>query len=191
MILETSRLILRRWREADSEPFYRINSDPRVMEFFPACLTHAESDALIARADAHFEKHGFGPFAVEMRDGGKLAGFVGLFIPRFEAHFTPCVEIGWRLAPEYWNQGFATEAATRVLRLAFDELGLDEVISFTVPANLPSRRVMEKLSMAYTGEFDHPGLPEGHPLRRHVLYRKPKDRPKDSQSLAAQALRSK
>jgi RimJ/RimL family protein N-acetyltransferase len=172
MILETSRLILRRWREADSEPFHRINSDPRVMEFFPACLTRAESDALIARAEAHFEKQGFGPFAVETRDGGNLAGFVGLSIPRFEAHFTPSVEIGWRLAAEYWNQGLATEAATRVLRLAFDELGLHELVSFTVPANLRSRRVMEKLGMKYSGEFNHPELPEGHPLRRHVLYRK-------------------
>ncbi|HEY7389476.1 MAG TPA: GNAT family N-acetyltransferase [Bryobacteraceae bacterium] len=186
MILETSRLILRRWREADFEPFYRINSDPRVMEFFPACLTRAESDALIARAEAHFEKHGFGPFAVETRAGGNLAGFVGLFIPRFEAHFTPCVEIGWRLAPEFWNQGLATEAALRVLRLGFDELGLNELVSFTVPANLRSRRVMEKLGMSYFGEFDHPELTEGHPLRRHVLYRKSKDRPKDRRSAPGQ-----
>jgi RimJ/RimL family protein N-acetyltransferase len=182
MILETPRLILRRWRDADSEPFYNINSDPRVMEFFPACLTRTESDALIAKAEAHFEKHGFGPFAVETRAGGNLAGFVGLFIPQFEAHFTPCVEIGWRLAPEYWNQGLATEAATRVLRLAFDELQLDEVVSFTVPANLRSRRVMEKLGMMYSGEFDHPEVPVGHRLRRHVLYRKSKDRPKDSEA---------
>lgn len=189
MILETSRLILRRWREADSEPFYRMNSDPRVMEFFPACLTRAESDALIARAEAHFEKHGFGPFAVETRDGGYLAGFVGLMIPAFEAHFTPCVEIGWRLAHGCWNQGLATEAATHVLRLAFDELGLYDVVSFTVPANLRSRRVMEKLGMTYSGEFDHPGLAEGHPLRRHVLYRKSKDRPKDSRNFPAQGLR--
>jgi RimJ/RimL family protein N-acetyltransferase len=188
MILETPRLILRRWREADSEPFFRINSDPRVMEFFSACLTRAESDALIATAEAHFEKHSFGPFAVETRDGGRLAGFVGLFIPQFAAHFTPCVEVGWRLAPEYWNQGLATEAATRVLQLAFEGMGLDEVVSFTVPANLRSRRVMEKLGMTHSGEFDHPGLPEGHPLRRHVLYRKSKDRPKDSRNSADPAL---
>jgi RimJ/RimL family protein N-acetyltransferase len=172
MILETPRLILRRWRESDSEPFYCINSDPRVMEFFPACLARAESDALIATAETHFETHGFGPFAAELRDGGALAGFVGLMIPQFEAHFTPCVEIGWRLAAEHWNQGLATEGANAILRLAFEKLELREVVSFTVPANARSRRVMEKLGMTYSGEFNHPRLPEGHALRPHVLYRK-------------------
>jgi RimJ/RimL family protein N-acetyltransferase len=170
--LETPRLILRRWREADREPFFRINSDPLVMEFFPACLTREESDALIGRAEAHFEKHGFGPFAAELRETGELVGFVGLMTPEFEAYFTPCVEIGWRLGARHWNQGIATEGAEAVLRLAFGGLGLQEIAAFTVPANVRSRRVMEKLSMFYDGEFDHPRLPEGHPLRRHVLYRK-------------------
>ncbi|HEY1239595.1 MAG TPA: GNAT family N-acetyltransferase [Bryobacteraceae bacterium] len=170
--IETPRLTLRRWKESDQEPFFRINSDPRVMEFFPACLTRQESDALIGRADGHFERHGFGPFAAESRSTGELAGFVGLYIPEFEAHFTPCVEIGWRLGPAYWNQGLATEGAEAVLRFAFGELGLREIVSFTVPANLRSRRVMEKLGMIYDCEFDHPRLPEGHRLRRHVLYRK-------------------
>ena len=170
--LETPRLRLRRWRESDREPFYRINSDPRVMEFFPACLTRDESDGLIARAEAHFATHGFGPFAAELRASGELAGFVGLSVPRFEAYFTPCVEVGWRLGADHWNQGLATEGAEEVLRLAFGELGLRAVVSFTVPANRRSRRVMEKLGMTYSGDFDHPGLPEGHRLRRHVLYRK-------------------
>ncbi|HLK50865.1 MAG TPA: GNAT family N-acetyltransferase [Bryobacteraceae bacterium] len=172
LTLDTPRLRLRRWRESDREPFYRINSDPRVMEFFPACLTREESDALIARAEAHFQEHGFGAFAAEIKANGELAGFVGLMIPRFEAYFTPCVEIGWRLGADYWNQGLATEGAEAVLRMAFDELRLREVVSFTVPANLRSRRVMEKLRMKYDGAFDHPGLPEGHRLRPHVLYRK-------------------
>ena len=170
--IETPRLTLRRWRESDREPFFRMNSDPRVMEYFPACLTREESDGLIARAEAHFERHGFGPFAAESRSTGEVAGFVGLFIPEFETHFTPCVEIGWRLGAAYWNQGLATEAAEAVMRLAFGELELGEVVSFTVPANLRSRRVMEKLGMTYDCEFDHPRLPEGHRLRRHVLYRK-------------------
>src|SRR5690348_16434672 len=134
--IETPRVALRRWRESDREPFFRMNSDPRVMEFFPACLTREESDRLIARAEAHFERHGFGPFAAELRGNGELAGFVGLFVPEFDAHFTPCVEIGWRLGVAYWNQGLATEAAEAVLRLAFGELGLGEVVSFTAPANL-------------------------------------------------------
>jgi RimJ/RimL family protein N-acetyltransferase len=170
--LETARLRLRRWRESDREPFYRMNSDPRVMEFFPACLSREESDALIERAEAHFETHGFGPFAAELRATGEFAGFIGLFIPQFEAYFTPCVEIGWRLAAEFWNQGLATEGATEALHLAFGPLGMREIVSFTVPANLRSRRVMEKLGLAYDGEFDHPRLPEGHKFRRHVLYRK-------------------
>jgi RimJ/RimL family protein N-acetyltransferase len=171
--LETSRLLLRRWQESDREPFYRLNSDPRVMEFFPACLTREESDALVARADAHFETHGFGPCAVELRQTGEFAGFIGLMVPRFESWFTPCVEIGWRLGQSHWNQGFATEGAKAVLEYAFGPLGLREVVSFTVPGNLPSRRVMEKLGLVYAGEFDHPELPDGHSLRRHVLYRSP------------------
>ncbi len=170
--LKTARLMLRRWKESDREPFHRINSDPRVMEFFPACLSREQSDGLIARAEAHFEAHGFGPFAAELCASGELAGFVGLMIPRFEAYFTPCVEIGWRLGFPFWNQGLATEAAQAVLGFAFGELGIEEIVSFTVPGNVRSRRVMEKLGMAYDGEFDHPSLPEGHPLRRHVLYRK-------------------
>jgi len=172
LAIETPRLTLRRWRESDHEPFVRINCDPRVMEFFPACLTREESDGLIARAEAHFEQHGFGPCAAELRGTGELAGFVGLMVPEFEAHFTPCVEIGWRLGAAYWNQGLATEGAEALLKFAFGELGLGEVVSFAVAENLRSRRVMEKIGMTYDCDFEHPRLPEGHPLRRHVLYRK-------------------
>lgn len=170
--LETSRLILRRWKEADREPFYRINSDPRVMEFFPACLTRDESDAVIGRINMHFDKHGYGAFAAELRSTGELIGYVGLWIPAFEAYFTPCVEIGWRLHADHWNQGLATEGAEAVLRYAFGELGLPEIVAYTVPANLRSRRVMDKLGMTYEREFDHPLVADGHPLRRHLLYRK-------------------
>jgi RimJ/RimL family protein N-acetyltransferase len=169
--LQTERLILRGWKEADREPFARINADPRVMQHFPACLTRAESDALIDRFEAHFEAHGFGLFATELRATGELVGFIGLAIPQFEAYFTPCVEIGWRLGAVHWNQGLATEGARAVLRYAFDVLRLSELVSLAVAANLPSRRVMEKLGMTYEGEFEHPRLPEGHPLRRHVIYR--------------------
>jgi RimJ/RimL family protein N-acetyltransferase len=173
-VLETERLILRRWREADRAPFAEVNADPRVMQYFPACLTRAESDALIDRIEAHFDAHGFGLFAAELRAMGELAGFIGLAIPQFEAEFTPCVEIGWRLGAAHWNQGLATEGARAVLRFAFETVRLPEVVSFAVAANLPSRRVMEKLGMTYTGDFDHPKLPQGHPLRRHVLYRCPR-----------------
>ncbi len=170
----TARLRLRRWRDADREPFARINADPEVMRHFPAPLSRAESDALVDRAEAHFAAHGFGLWAAELRATGQLAGYIGLVVPNFEAHFTPAVEIGWRLDSALWNQGLATEGAREVLRYAFEELRLPEVVSFTVPGNLASRRVMEKIGLALdpAGDFDHPRLPEGHPLRRHVLYRK-------------------
>jgi len=172
-MLETQRLILRRWRETDREPFAQMNADPRVMQFMPARLSREESDRMVNRIEKHFDERGFGLFAVEVREGQSFVGFVGLAVPNFETHFTPCVEIGWRIAADYWNRGFATEGAKRVLSYSFDTLGLDEVVSFTVPANLPSRRVMEKIGMhrAPEDDFDHPRIPEGHPLRRHLLYR--------------------
>jgi RimJ/RimL family protein N-acetyltransferase len=172
-VITTARLLLRQWRESDREPFARMNADPRVMEFYPARLSRAESDAAADRIAAHFERRGFGLFAAELLGNGAFAGYIGLSVPGFEAHFTPCVEIGWRLAAEYWGQGLATEGAAAALSYGFEALKLDEIVSFTVPANVRSRRVMEKNGMRYdaAGDFDHPNLPEGHPLRRHVLYR--------------------
>jgi ribosomal-protein-alanine N-acetyltransferase len=171
--IETPRLTLRKWTAADRESFARMNADARVMEHFPAVLTAQESDAGVDRIEAHFARHGFGLFAAELRATGRFIGFIGLSVPRFEAHFTPCVEIGWRVAFDYWGQGLATEGAREVLRYGFDMLGLREVVSFTVTANLRSRRVMERIGMTHdpTDDFDHPLLPDGHPLRRHVLYR--------------------
>jgi len=175
-MLKTPRLILRPLRESDREPLYAMNSDPRVMEHFPACLTREENDAMIGRIQAHYARNGFGPLAAEIRDTGEFAGFVILMIPAFEAHFTPCVEIGWRFAAAYWNQGLPTEGARALMRFGFDELKLDEIVSFAVRDNWPSRRVMEKLGMTFDCEFDHPRIPEGHRLRRHLLYRKAADR---------------
>jgi RimJ/RimL family protein N-acetyltransferase len=171
--LVTARLLLRRWREEDREPFYRINSDPRVMAHFPACLTRAESDATVERIESHFDRHGFGLWAAELIRTGELAGYVGLSKPRFEAHFTPCVEIGWRLGAGFWGQGLATEGAREAMRFGFKTAQLGEIVSFTVAANVRSIRVMEKLGMRHdpADDFDHPALAEGHPLRRHVLYR--------------------
>lgn len=171
--LETERLLLRAWRDDDREPFAALNADPRVMEYMPGCLSRQESDALADRIAAHLRQNGFGLFATELRDARKFIGFIGLSVPSFQAHFTPCVEIGWRLAAEYWNNGLATEGARAAVRYAFNTLHLDELVSFTVPANAPSRRVMEKIGMTHNPEddFDHPNLPAGHPLRRHVLYR--------------------
>lgn len=171
--MRTDRLILRRWRDSDREPFARLNADPRVMEFFPKPLSTEESNAGVDRVEAHFEKHGFGLYAAERIEDGAFIGFIGLAIPGFTAPFTPCVEIAWRLAAEYWGQGYATEGARAAVWHAFEELGLKELVSFTVPANVRSRRVMEKLGMTRSAaeDFDHPDIPEGHPLRRHVLYR--------------------
>jgi RimJ/RimL family protein N-acetyltransferase len=172
--LQTERLLLRRWRDSDREPFAHINADPRVMEYFPATLTREESSALIDRIEAYFAERAWGPWAAELRMTGELIGFIGLSVPAFEAPFTPCVEIGWRLAAEHWGKGLATEGALAALHYGFTELHLPEIVSFTTVANLPSRRVMEKLAMTHNpaDDFDHPGLPDGHPLGPHVLYRK-------------------
>lgn len=171
--LRTGRLSLRRWRSADREPFAAMNSDPRVTEFLPTVLTREMSDAFIARAEAHFEEHGFGLWAIEIPGVVPFAGFVGISRPRFDAHFQPSVEIGWRLAADYWGRGYATEGARAALEFGFDAIGLPAIVSFTVPANMRSRHVMEKIGMTRdpADDFDHPLLPEGHPLRRHVLYR--------------------
>jgi RimJ/RimL family protein N-acetyltransferase len=173
LTLETRRLRLRVWRDQDLAPFAALNADPRVMEFLPKPLDRAESDALVSRIRDHFARHGFGLWAVEAPGAATFIGFVGLSVPSFRAHFTPCVEIGWRLAHECWGHGYATEAARAALAFGFGDLGLDEIVSFAVPPNWRSRRVMERLGMKRSScdDFEHPGLPEGHPLRSHVLYR--------------------
>ena len=172
-LVETTRLRLRRWHESDRAEFALMNGDRQVMEFMPRCLSYAESDALVDRIEAHFDQHGFGLYAAELRQENRFVGFIGLSVPDFDAHFTPCVEIGWRLAVGYWGHGLATEGARGVARYAFDYLRIAELVSFTVPLNQRSRRVMEKIGMRRTAsdDFDHPTLPDGHPLRRHVLYR--------------------
>jgi len=143
------------------------------MEFMPSRLSREESDLFIEQIESHFRECGFGLYAAELQQDHSFIGFVGLAVPSFHAHFTPCVEIGWRLSADYWGRGLATEGAREVIRHTFEVLGLEELVSFTVPANLRSRRVMEKLGMTHltADDFDHPRLPEGHPLRRHVLYR--------------------
>ena len=171
--LHTERLILRPWTARDREPFAKLCADPKVMNFFPATLTREESDEVAERLSRHFVDYGYGPWIVEEKGGEPFVGFVGLFNTTFESHFTPCVEIAWRLMPAYWGRGYAAEGARASLRFAFEELALPEVVSFTVVANTNSRRVMERIGMRHDapGDFEHPRLPEGSPLRRHVLYR--------------------
>ena len=150
-----------------------MNADPEVMEFFPSCLTRKESDGVVQRFDDHHCAHGFCFFAAELIGVSPFIGFIGIANVPFDAPFTPAVEIGWRLARPFWNRGLATEGASAVLKHAFTVLRLPRVVAFTVPANIRSRRVMEKIGMKRDriGDFDHPLLPEGHPMRRHVLYR--------------------
>ena len=150
-----------------------MGADPEVMEHFPSLLDRAESDALVDRASAGWIANGFGLWALELRADGQFVGFAGLSRPSWEAHFTPAVEVGWRLARGAWGHGYATEAATAALAFGFETVGLDEIVSYTVPANVRSRAVMERLGMTRDSadDFDHPRLPAGSPLRRHVLYR--------------------
>ena len=172
-VLRTERLMLREWRDSDRIPFAELNADPDVMQFMPKRLNQDESDALAQRIKDHFLQNGFGWWAVEVVGGESFIGFVGLSIPRFSASFTPCVEVGWRLARHAWGNGYATEAARSAVRFGFEELHLNEIVSFTVPHNVRSRRVMERLGMTHNPaeDFEHPLLPDGDPLRRHVLYR--------------------
>jgi RimJ/RimL family protein N-acetyltransferase len=165
--------MLRAWQAADREAFAAMNADPRVMEFFPALLTREQSDARVERIESHWRKHDFGLWAVEVPGIAPFIGFVGLSVTPFEAAFTPCVEVGWRLAAEFWGRGYATEGARAAVQFGFERLGLVEIVSFTAVANLRSRRVMEKLGMTHDSseDFDHPLLPAHHPLQRHVLFR--------------------
>jgi len=171
--MRTERLVLRHWHNSDREPFARLNADGRVMEFMPTVLSEQESNSLVDRIEAHFQHHGFGLYAAELRSNSRFIGFIGLNIPTLHTAFTPCVEIGWRLAAEYWGEGLATEGAREIVRYGFKELNLQELVSFTVPSNARSLRVMKKLGMTHDpdDDFDHPRLPVGHPLRPHVLYR--------------------
>ena len=173
MTLSGDRVCLRRWRDEDREAFASMNADARVMQFFRTRLSRAESDAMLDRIEKHFGERGFGLWAIEVPGVATLVGFAGLEVPGFSAHFTPCVEVGWRLAFEYWGQGYATEAARLALRYGFKILALSEIVSFTSASNYRSRAVMERLGMRHdpADDFDYPTLPEGHPLRPHVLYR--------------------
>lgn len=174
-MIRTDRFLLRRFAPEDVPAFAAMNLDPVVMEHFPALLSGEETAALVGRLERHWDAHGFGPFAVELE--GRFVGFVGILEPAgpmpVRSLREPVVEVGWRLAREAWGRGIATEAARLALRWGFEDLGLPEICSWTVPANVRSRRVMEKVGLVRdpAGDFEHPRLPEGHRLRPHVLYR--------------------
>jgi len=172
-MLETDRLLLRRWRPDDLAPFAALNADPEVMEHFPARLSRAESDAFVARIEAAFDKSGYGLWAVEVKTSGDFIGFTGLLLQTFPAHFTPAVEVGWRLARSAWGHGYASEAARAALAYGFDTAGLGEIVSMTAAVNDRSRRVMQRIGMSrdLADDFLHPGVPDGSPIQPHVLYR--------------------
>ena len=171
--LRTERLVLRRWRDDDREPFAAMNADPQVMEHFPAPMSSADSDLFVDRIEAFVEDSGFGLWAVEVAVTVQFIGFTGRSVPRFEAHFIPAVEIGWRLVRSSWGHGYASEAARRALRSAFLEHRLAEVVSFTTTTNRRSQAVMRRIGMTHdpADDFDHPAIEVGHRLRRHVLWR--------------------
>jgi RimJ/RimL family protein N-acetyltransferase len=172
-VLRTERLLLRRWREEDRDAFAALNGDPVVMEHFPAPLTRARSDLVFDLFDLDFEANGFGIWSVDEVRSGELVGFAGLARVSFLAHFTPAVEVGWRLVPPAWGRGYATEAARAALGFAFETIGLDEVVSLAATTNRRSIAVMERLGMTHDGaeDFNHPQIASSHPLCRHVLYR--------------------
>lgn len=173
VIIETNRLILRTFSESDIDAMSLIDQDPKVCEFLPSIGTREKTALMIQKMMKYYDDHGFSLYAVELKSTGEMIGWCGLMIPSFEAHFTPAVEIGWRLSSSHWNQGYATEAAKAVLQYAFETLKLNEVVSFTVVNNIASRRVMEKIGLHHNSDddFDHPKIAKSHPLCRHVLYR--------------------
>ncbi|MDT8429741.1 MAG: GNAT family N-acetyltransferase [Pseudomonadales bacterium] len=168
---ETDRLLLRQWRDSDKEPFSTLNADPRVMEYFPSLLSRSESDSVADRCKSLIADKGWGLWAAELKESKLFIGFVGLHIPSDDLPFSPCVEIGWRLAYEHWGKGYATEAALTALNVGFQQLLLDEIVSFTTLSNFKSQAVMKRIGMAMTETFEHPALPKGSPLRKHCLYR--------------------
>lgn len=173
MLIEpvTERLRLRQWQAKDYQSFADLNADPKVMEYFPSALDKAASDAMVDKCRMLIEERGWGLWAVELKATGEFIGLVGLHIPSAELPSAPCVEIGWRLAAKYWGDGYATEAAKAALKVAFEKLDLEEIVSFTTLQNQRSQRVMKKLGFKFAEEFDHPALPKDSPLVRHCLYR--------------------
>jgi RimJ/RimL family protein N-acetyltransferase len=188
---ETERLRLRQWIESDREPFARLNADPRVMEFLPSILDRAASDAMIVgvasptenRIQTLIAERGWGLWAVESKQNQQFIGYVGLHIPTAELPFSPCVEVGWRLAFEYWGKGYATEAAQAALKVGFNRLELPEIVSFTTIDNHRSSAVMERLGMTRDAKtFEHPSIPVGYSLREHCLYRLSREKWRSSNS---------
>lgn len=176
-IIETKRLILRAWKKEDNQAYFQINQDPKVIEFLRGPLTMQQVNDFIIAANSHNDKHGYTQWAVEFKETRMLIGFIGLKYIDWESHFTPTVEISWRLGSQYWNKGYATEGAKASLDYGFKKCGLQEIVSFTVPANVRSISVMEKIGLKrdINGDFADSKSPADHPLSKHILYRLTKE----------------
>lgn len=173
IIIETNRLNLRTWGIADADPYFQINQDPKVIERLPGPLTIAQVKDFITRANKQQDQKGYTLWAVELKETGEIMGFTGLNYTDWGSLFTPAVEVGWRLGSQYWGKGYATEAAKASLEYGFTQCDLKEIVSFTVPENLRSIRLMERIGLKrdVNGDFTHPKLPADHPLSQHILYR--------------------
>ncbi len=176
-IIETDRLILRTWIEADKFDYYLINQDPKVIEHLPSSITLEEASTFADKTNLHQSEKGFCLWAAELKSTGEFIGFIGLNYTNWPAHFTPAIEVGWRLGSKFWGHGYATEGALASLKFGFDKCGLNEIVSFTVPANSRSIKVMERIGMKrdIEGDFAHPKYPPEHRLSKHVLYKISKD----------------
>lgn len=168
--LETSRLQLRDWQETDLEPFRRLNADEQVMRYFPKSLSPEETDVFYQSILSEFKECGFGLYAVEVKENQEFIGFIGFHKATFDADFTPCIEIGWRLKQEAWGKGYATEGAAACLQYGFDELGFRDIYSFTADVNQPSINVMKKIGLRFMKTFNHPKVEKDSPLYKHVLF---------------------
>lgn len=170
VFIETPRLFLRQWRQSDQEPFAGMNSDPEVMHYFPEPYSRERSNHFFEAIQREFEEHGYGLYAAEEKASGLFMGYIGFHWAKMDLEFCPCIEIGWRINKNFWNKGFATEGAMACLDFGFNRLGFGRVFSFTAALNIPSERVMQKIGMRLERHFEHPGVPENHQLRPHVLY---------------------
>ena len=175
-IIHTERLELRKWIDSDFMPFAEMNQDAEVMKYFPRTLTDDETATLITKINNHFEKYGFGLFVVEKTATKEFIGFTGFMVPSFKSFFTPCIEIGWRIKKDEWNNGYAMEAAKACLQYGFEKLQFEKVYSFTSKINLKSEKLMQKIGMIKDGEFDHPDISFDNPLCRHILYKNEKQK---------------
>lgn len=169
-MITTPRLLLRPWQKSDLAAMAEINADDRVMEFFPSTQTEEQTKEFIGRQHLQQKERGHCYFAAELRTTGRLIGFIGISYQNYDAHFTPCVDIGWRLHPDVWGQGLATEGAQACLTFAFEDLNLTEIVAVAVQQNMPSTRVMEKIGMTYHSSFDHPALAHRPDLKTCVLF---------------------